>query len=78
MGSLLSHVEPFIVMHGLSSCGTQALESVGSVDVAHRLSCAVEYGILCVPCIVRKILNHWITREVPQFSYVSNESVESA
>ena len=46
MGSWLSHVESFIVMHGLASCGTQALESAGSVVMAHRLSCTVEYGIL--------------------------------
>ena len=36
-----------VVARGLlSSCGTQALELVGSVVVVHRLSCPAACGIL--------------------------------
>ena len=33
-----------VVVHGLSSCGSQVLET-GSAVVAHRLSCSVACGI---------------------------------
>ena len=53
----LHHVGSFIVVQGLSSCGTW-----GSV--------VVDCGILVprpgiVPCIARQILKYWTTREVP-------------
>ena len=50
------------VEHGLSSAG--------SVPVAHGLSCSTarggipDRGLNCVPCIGRRVLNHWTTREV--------------
>ena len=51
------------------SCGrTQAVWHVGSVIVAHRLSCPVARGIsqsrTRVLCIGKWTLNHWTTREV--------------
>ena len=67
-------------VHRLCSCGTWAPEHVGSVVAAHRLSscgtrvqmpCGMWYltsptrDWTCVPCIGRRILNHWTTREVP-------------
>ena len=60
-----------VVVHGLSSCGSWALE--------HRLSsCGTRAVVpwhvgsswtrdrICVPCIGRQILNHGATREVPE------------
>ena len=35
-----------VVVHGLSSCGMQALERVGSVVGARRLSCPTACGVL--------------------------------
>ena len=49
MGSSLQHVGISLVVacgFSLSSCGVQALGHVGSVVVAHRLSCPVACGIL--------------------------------
>ena len=47
---------------------------IGSVVVAHKLSCSEACGIVldqdhqtCVPCITRRILDHWTTREVVTF-----------
>ena len=49
----------FVAAHGLlSSCGTQAAGCVGSVVCRPQP--------LHVPCIVRCILYHWTTREVPK------------
>ena len=55
-----------------SRCGAQTLEHMGSVVVAHRLSCPKACAIFpdqvsnpCVLCVVRWILTHWTTREVP-------------
>ena len=45
-GSSLCHVESFVVVHGLSSCGMWAAEHAGSVTVRHRLGCSVSCGIL--------------------------------
>ena len=56
-------------------CGPWALECVGSVVVASRLSCPRLWnlpgpGIKPVSlCIGRWILNHWTTREVPECYY---------
>ena len=36
----------FVVAHGLSSCGSQALKHVSSVVAAHGLSCSMAYRIL--------------------------------
>ena len=49
------------------SCGTQALGAQASVLVAHRLSCSeargifLDHGSTSVPCLARRILNHWTT-----------------
>ena len=61
-------------------CGMWALSlrCASSVVVACTLSCPVACGILvlppgiepCVPCIVRWILYHWTTREVPQITLI--------
>ena len=64
-----------VVAHGLSSCGSRALER-GSVVVARGLSspvaCALflDQGSNWVPCIARWILNHWTTREALVLSLV--------
>ena len=48
----------------------RGLSSAGSVAVAHGLSCSTarggipDWGLNCVPCIDRRALNHWTTREV--------------
>ena len=54
------------VVHRLSSCSSQALESPGSKVVALRLSCSAACEIFWdqAPCIGRQILNLWTTREV--------------
>ena len=63
------------VVHGLSSCGSRALEC-GSVVVARGLSCPVacalfpHQGSNWVPCFARWILNHWTTREALVLSLV--------
>ena len=46
MRSSLRPVGSFLIAHGLSSCGVQALEHVGSVVVVCGLSCPVPCGIL--------------------------------
>ena len=53
---------------------------MGSVVVAHNLSCPEAYWIFpeqgsnCIPCIGRQVLNHWTTKEVPQnFFNISHE-----
>ena len=54
----------------LSHCYDLSLWGMGSVVVAHRLSCPEACGIFLdqelnpIPCIGRWILNHWTTREV--------------
>ena len=54
---------------GFSSCG------MGSVVVAHGLSCSAACGIFQtrartrVPCIGRRILNHCATREAPGYLF---------
>ena len=69
---------------GFSCCGAQALgtwasvvvarglQSAGSVVVAHGLSCSEATSQTrdrtCVPCIGRRILNHYATGEVPLIS----------
>ena len=50
-----------VVVHGLSSCGTPAQLSRSMWD----LSSLTRDGT-SIPCIARRILNHWNTREVPQ------------
>ena len=53
----------------------RGLESAGSVVVAHGLSCSVACGIFRtraqtrVPCIGRRVLNHWATREAPSLTF---------
>ena len=51
-----------------SRCRAGALGHGGSVAVVHRLTCPVACGIFLdqgsIPCIGRRILNHWITRGV--------------
>ena len=56
---------------GFSSCGSWALERMGSVVVAHELSCSAACGMfpdqgsnLCA-LLGRQIPNHCATREVP-------------
>ena len=77
----LQHIDfSLVVTCRLCSCGTWAPEHMGSVVVACGLSiCSVQAQLphgICdlispnrdrthVPCIGRKILNHWTTREVP-------------
>ena len=56
----------------LGSVASVKLWCVGSVVVAHRLSCPASCGILLdrgywthIPCTGRWIFNHWTIREVP-------------
>ena len=55
--------------YGFSCWEAQALSVWASVDVAHGLSCPTHVGSSWtrdrtrVPCIGRRILNHWATRE---------------
>ena len=64
-----------VAEHGLGGARASAavacgLESAGSVAAVRRLSCPTVYGIsqtrdqTSVPCIGRRILNHWAVREV--------------
>ena len=69
-GVQASHCIGFSVAeHGLQACGLQQLQHVGSIVVAHRLSCPWHEGSsstrdqTCLPSIGRRILNHWTTRE---------------
>ena len=63
----------FIAVHILSSCGTQNLEHAGSVAATRKAYLLRGMWDLSSPtrdqtpvlCIVRWILNHWATREVP-------------
>ena len=57
---------------GLSSCGTQALERMGSVVVARRLSCSM-WDLISLTrdesrprALGAWSLNQWTTREVPE------------
>ena len=64
-----------VVAHGLSSCDTRAPEHTdfSSCDARAQLLCGMwnlssqTRDRTCVPCIARWILNHWTTREVPDF-----------
>ena len=69
-GSLLRYAAFFIVVRGLlSSCGTRAQlpHSMWNLSSPTRDQTRV-------PCIVRWILNHWTTREVPQTVYLIPQS----
>ena len=65
---LLIVVASFVAKHRLS--GMWALVDAGSVVVAHRLSCSMAPGIFLdqgsnrFPCIAKRILDRWTTREV--------------
>ncbi|XDA74483.1 hypothetical protein R6Z07M_004699 [Ovis aries] len=64
-GWLLSAWTSVVVVPGLWS--------TGSVVVAHRLSYPLACGIFldqgssCILCTGRRILNHWTTREAPEY-----------
>ena len=72
-----------IVSFGISYCGVQSLDvGVGSEVVVCGLSFSAACGISVpqsdrtwVPCIARQILNHWPTREAPDWSFILNEIV---
>ena len=51
-----------VAAHGLSSCGSQALE-LGSVVVGHRLSCSMAHVIFL------DHMDHWTTREALIFFF---------
>jgi len=57
---LLQCSDSLVVVHGLSSCGTQAylLHGCGNLSSLTR-------NWTHNPCITRCILNHWTTKEVP-------------
>ena len=65
MESSLASLRYFALVHRLSNCAWALLV------VVPRDSCPAAYGIsgpwrgLCVPCIARQIVNHWMVREVP-------------
>ena len=62
----------FTARHGLQLC------CKGLGVVAHGFSCPLARGILVtqtsVPCIARRIPNHWTTREVPGHSFFNNKT----
>ena len=69
---LLHHARSFSVTRGLSSCGSWALELVGSVVLRlvalwHVASSRTRDQTLS-PCIVRWFLNHWATGKSPVIS----------
>ena len=67
-----------------SCCRARAVGHVGSVVAVHGLSCST--GLVApphvgssrtrdrsdVPCITRRILNHWTTREAPRLHFVKS------
>ena len=61
-----------VVAHGLSSCGTQALECrhqylwPTGLDALWHVRSSWTRDWTHVSCIGRRILNHWTTREVPE------------
>ena len=72
----LWHVGSFVAACGLlSKCGSQVPDVCGlsSYIAEVWLSCGMRdlssptRNQTCIPCIRRWILNHWTTREVPQF-----------
>ena len=64
-----------VAARGLSICGSWALEHVDSVGA----NCSATCGLLLprprnrihIPCIARRSLNHWTTREVPPIKFES-------
>ena len=71
-GGLVESVRSSALGHGLSTCAW-APGHVDSVAAACRLSCPGTWGLSSlnrdrtfIPCIARRILNHWATREVPE------------
>ena len=53
-------VSSVVEVHELSSCGAQA-----QLTRSMCYLCSLTRDRTCVPCIVRQILYHWTTREVP-------------
>ena len=62
-----SSLQTLIVIRGLSSCGSWAWLPHGTWDLSSPTR-----DQTCVPCIVRRILKHWIAREVWLFISWSN------
>ena len=63
----LQCTDSLVVMHRLSSCGTQPLLLHGTWDLSSQAR-----DQTCVPCIARQIINHWPTREVPCVKSIIN------
>ena len=63
----LQCTDSLVVMHRLSSCGTQPLLLHGTWDLSSQTR-----DRTCDPCIARQIINHWPTREVPCVKSIIN------
>ena len=65
VGSIVCGMRPLVEAHELSSCGAQAQLLRGMWDLS-----SLTRDRTRVPCIVRWILYHWITREVPERNFL--------
>ena len=63
-GCGLYSLQPLVEVQELSSCGTRAQLSCGMWDLS-----SLPRDRTRVPCIVRRLLYHWTTREVPTQPY---------
>ena len=64
-GLLIAVCRLLVAVHRLSGCGMRALERTGLVSPRPVGSQFPTKDQTRVPCIGRRVLNHWITREVP-------------
>ena len=69
-----------VALHGLSLVATSRCNPL---VVEHGLSCSAARGIFLdqgtrVPCIGRRILNHWTTREAPGQESIAHGSPAGA
>ena len=71
-----------VVAHGLSSCGTQALECrhqylwPTGLDALWHVRSSWTRDWTHVSCIGRRILNHWTTREVQAYFLMGETDTE--
>ena len=63
--SQLRDAGSFVVAHRLSSCASGAYLLHNMRDLS-----SLTRGSIYIPCILRQILNHWTTREVPTLIFL--------
>ena len=69
-GSLFHHAGSFVEVHRLSSCGSRAQLPHGTWDL-NSLTRDQSH----VPCIARRILSHWTTREILNKSFLKSQNL---